>query len=560
LGVLARDARCEMGFPPTPNWICETMATAKRTALSKERNAAGVSSSHQDVSAVAGAAKISSKRSKPAPSNGAVVEMPRIASNGADCAEETSKSAGRASASRTRSTQPAQTTGAQSAIAADANGDAEGAVRRRIGARAKGAAGRGEAAPAAPELSTADGDADAAVQQELAPTTGGALDDVVAELEPARQADARRNVRYFVGCDGFADGRIDGWAIDSLRPHTPLELHLEIRGATALVLSTNTPRPGLGAAAEGNVAGFSVDLAWLAPEVADALADALKQVDYEAPTPAHLAALRLTADNALFSLGAMGVTAGDLLRGLEMTAPSRKKPARSRESIALDCVIAQLDGGDPGGRPARRFAVRLLAEIEASRTVSASVKRHVRAIAPLFDPFHYFGQLAEPEEAAANPLLHYALVGWRDGLSPHPLFAPDYYVARRGGDVTGDPLLDFQREGAARDIDPHPLFDMGFYRARWLGGDRQAHPLLHYLDVGGRLRFDPSPRFDTRAFLRAAPAGVEVGAPLETYVVEPRCWDYPIEPTFDTAARRAAFRALSGARVPRRDAASQHPV
>ncbi len=534
------------------------MAKAKRAAPSKERKAAAGGSSHWEASLVARAAKTSSKRSKPAPPDGAVVAMRAISSDGDESAEDAAKSGGqagvkraaRASANRAKSTQRAHANGAQAAIASDAKGEAECAVPRRIGARAKGAVGRGKDAPAAAKRSTASGDdAEGVVRQGRAPADGCVLDDDIAKQEPAPQAEIRRNVRYFVGFDGFADGRIDGWAIDSLRPHAPLELHLEIRGAPALVLSTNAPRPGLGAVAEGNVAGFSVDLAWLQPEIADALAEALKQVDFDAPTPAHLAAFRLIADNALFGLGAMGLTAGDLLRGLEMTAPSRKKPLRSREAIALDCMVAHLDGGEPGGRSGRRFTGRLLAEIEASRTVSASVKHHVRAIAPLFDPFHYFGQLAEPEEAAANPLLHYALVGWRGGLSPHPLFAPDYYVARRGADVKCDPLLDFLREGAARDVDPHPLFDMGFYRARWLGGDRQAHPLLHYLDIGGRLRFDPSPRFDTRAFLRAAQAGVEMGTPLETYVTEPRCWDYPIEPAFDATLYRHQIEAERGMRL-----------
>jgi hypothetical protein len=365
------------------------------------------------------------------------------------------------------------------------------------------------------------------------------------EPAPAPPAEMQKP-RYFVGFDGFAGGCVSGWAIDALRPQAPLALRLEIRGAPVLLLATNAHRPGLGPGAEGNVAAFAFDFAHLTAEVATALGDALREADCDAPAPPHLVALRLIADKALIDLSALRASAGDLLRGLEITAAKRRRPPRSPEAVGLACVLAHLEGGEAAARPARRFADRLLAEIEDARTVSASVKSHARAISPLFDPFHYFGQLTAPEEAAANPLLHYALVGWRYGQRPHPLFAPDYYVARVGG-VSGDPLLHFLREGAARDIDPHPLFDMSYYRARWLCGEMQANPLLHYLEIGGPLSFDPSPRFDTRAFLKAAGAGAE--APLVQYLTEPRLWDHPIAPAFDAALYRHQIEVERGERL-----------
>ncbi|MDE3174851.1 MAG: hypothetical protein KGM15_01935, partial [Pseudomonadota bacterium] len=199
-------------------------------------------------------------------------------------------------------------------------------------------------------------------------------------------------------------------------------------------------------------------------------------------------------------------------------------------------------------RPARRFADKLLADIERASAVSASLKRHAAEIAPLFDPFHYLGQLERPEEALANPLLHYVLAGWRDGVAPTALFAPDFYRRRRGARA-GDPLLDFMREGARAGADPHPLFDVGFYREQHLNGDPTINPLAHYLETGGRLRLDPSPVFDTQRFLAAFDLGEEIEAPLEAFLVTPRFQDYPLIAAFDPALYRYQIEIERGERL-----------
>ncbi len=200
----------------------------------------------------------------------------------------------------------------------------------------------------------------------------------------------------------------------------------------------------------------------------------------------------------------------------------------------------------PQARPSQRFAAKLLADIERNSAVSEPVRRHAREIAPLFDPFHYLDRLDRPDDAVANPLLHYALAGWRDGVSPHPLFCAGVLPAASAVAFSGDPLLDFVREGARDNLDPHPLFATAFYRARWLDGDAEINPLRHYLETGGAQRRDPSPLFDTRAFLAAFRLGAEVEVPLEHYVATPRCHDYPLVAAFDSALYRHQIEVERG--------------
>ena len=180
--------------------------------------------------------------------------------------------------------------------------------------------------------------------------------------------------------------------------------------------------------------------------------------------------------------------------------------------------------------------------------MSPAIKQHAREIAALFDPFHYLDRLAAPEEASANPLLHYALAGWRDGVSPSPLFAPDYYAGLRGP-FRGDPLLDFVRHGARAGVDPHPLFDVAFYRDRRLGGDADVNPLAHYLETGGAQHFDPSPLFDTRRFLDAFGEPPDGVTPLEAFVLTPELQDFPIAAAFDSKLYRYQLEIERGERL-----------
>lgn len=82
----------------------------------------------------------------------------------------------------------------------------------------------------------------------------------------------------------------------------------------------------------------------------------------------------------------------------------------------------------------------------------------------LFDVDYYNSQLGDGA-GADDAYQHYVVSGHVRGLSPHPLFDPDYYVAanRRAAASPAPPFVHFADLGAADGLDPHPLFDSAAY-------------------------------------------------------------------------------------------------
>ena len=368
--------------------------------------------------------------------------------------------------------------------------------------------------------------------------------------------EAARLPRFVAGVDGFAGATLRGWAIDLGAPLNSVTLALEVAGERALVFATNEHRADIGAVLKDNVAGFALDFSSLPDAAARSIVAALEGEPRDAPPGAHRLALRVEADDTLIELRNAGVRVGDVLAALghgeapqavPPPEPMRKAPpAPASGTRRLRWLLAYLDAeGDEAEAPARRFARRLAADLARDANLSPALKRHAAEIAPLFDPFFYLDRLDAPQEATANPLLHYLLAGWRDGVAPHPLFSPEHYRRRRGA-FTGDPLLDFLHEGA--DADPHPLFDVAFYRARHLG-EATVNPLRHYLDEGAPARLDPSSLFDTRAFLDAFGFGDDIANPLEHYLTTPACFGYTLTPGFDANLYRHQIEIERGERL-----------
>ena len=83
---------------------------------------------------------------------------------------------------------------------------------------------------------------------------------------------------------------------------------------------------------------------------------------------------------------------------------------------------------------------------------------------------------------SGDPLWHFLVHGWREGLSPNRYFDAGWY-ASRNSDIAlagADPLLHYLQYGEAEDRAPSADFDTAWYRARHaLGAD--ASPLAHYL-------------------------------------------------------------------------------
>ena len=354
-----------------------------------------------------------------------------------------------------------------------------------------------------------------------------ALGECRAALARVAPSESARGMRFIAGVEGLADGKLTGWAVDLLNPRASLALRLEAQGPVCCGdpdprasrrhrRGARRQRCGLLARSRGAGAGRG----------AGACRSAGRR-RMEAPAPSRLVALRLEADGSLIDLGAFGVSVGDILRALGAAPPAPPpavapappappRPARQGRGARLAARPSRRRRARrPPGAPLRRAAAR---RHRARRTVSAEVKRHAAEIAPLFDPFHYLDQLAAPEEATANPLLHYALAGWRDGASPFAAVRARALPAPARRDLRR-PAAGFRARGRGG-VDPHPLFDVAFYRARHLGGDGGVNPLAHYLETGGTQRLDPSPLFDTRRFLDAFGLGDETEIALEAYRVD----------------------------------------
>lgn len=103
---------------------------------------------------------------------------------------------------------------------------------------------------------------------------------------------------------------------------------------------------------------------------------------------------------------------------------------------------------------------------------------------PLFDPSFYIENSCDVAAAGLNPLVHYAIYGWKERRAIHPLFDDDYYIEQIGDKMAlNEPaVFHFLRTGLNTKLSPHPLFSSRHY----LSNARNAYtgnmnPLLHYI-------------------------------------------------------------------------------
>ena len=99
---------------------------------------------------------------------------------------------------------------------------------------------------------------------------------------------------------------------------------------------------------------------------------------------------------------------------------------------------------------------------------------------------------------------HYLKTGYKKGLSPHPLFDPDYYVQfNRLDGLTKNSFLHFVSIGGVAGLSPHKLFDARWYNTQYSDvAESRMNPLLHYLRFGYAEGRDPSPVFSTSYYLQ----------------------------------------------------------
>lgn len=131
---------------------------------------------------------------------------------------------------------------------------------------------------------------------------------------------------------------------------------------------------------------------------------------------------------------------------------------------------------------------------------------------PLFDAARYLRLYPDVLTAGQEPLWHYLTLGWREDRSPHSLFDPAWYGQQRRFDV--DPLTDYLAEGWRSGCSPHKLFHVAHYRTRRVGPPGRAD-LVDYLCDGWRQGFDPHPYFSLAHYTAQV---ASAGDPLTDYV------------------------------------------
>ena len=146
--------------------------------------------------------------------------------------------------------------------------------------------------------------------------------------------------------------------------------------------------------------------------------------------------------------------------------------------------------------------------------------------------------------SGVDPVAHYAKVGWRSGLDPHPLFDTDWYLRTNADSMQPgiSPAEHFFTSGWREGCDPHPLFDVDFYLADSHDVAAEGtNALLHYLGAGWRQNRDPHPIFETATY-RSAILVEEAGfCPLVHYVMFGWESGYALGDLFDADWYKAGY-------------------
>lgn len=134
----------------------------------------------------------------------------------------------------------------------------------------------------------------------------------------------------------------------------------------------------------------------------------------------------------------------------------------------------------------------------------------------LFDAAFYLQ--ANPDVAASgeDPIVHYLLIGAKQGLDPSSEFSSrDYLAAHPRAKASGaNPLIHYIRNGFKRGLAADPLaesirliresglFDEDYYRFFQPEIPADTDPIRHYLLTGAREGADPSEAFSTTTYVR----------------------------------------------------------
>ncbi|WP_299034348.1 glycosyltransferase [uncultured Pseudokineococcus sp.] len=142
--------------------------------------------------------------------------------------------------------------------------------------------------------------------------------------------------------------------------------------------------------------------------------------------------------------------------------------------IDLRTVLRRAAAASGSARPAVKGAYRASSAADVLRS-------------GLVDRAWYQLQAGRTFDSDASAAAHYVLRGRFAGLSPCPLFEPEWYLPQTWREADRDPLATYLRHGAGARVSPHPLFEPD----AWLAEHPEAaeHPvgaLGHFLAVADR--------------------------------------------------------------------------
>ncbi len=152
---------------------------------------------------------------------------------------------------------------------------------------------------------------------------------------------------------------------------------------------------------------------------------------------------------------------------------------------------------------------------------------------PEFDAAFYLADNPDVKEKGLDPVEHYMLAGWKEGLNPNRDFDTRSYLERYP-DVAAagiNPFYHYIVTGKAEGRSPRgesneisvvrPEFDIAFYLARNREVEKQGlDPVEHYMQVGWKAGLNPSREFDTRSYLERYPDVAAAGInPFFHYIV-----------------------------------------
>ena len=142
---------------------------------------------------------------------------------------------------------------------------------------------------------------------------------------------------------------------------------------------------------------------------------------------------------------------------------------------------------------------------------------------PLFDTEYYLAANPKVRGGHCSPLLHFLLWGGFQGRQPHPLFDPEWYMSQNSDVVSCglNPLQHYIGFGWREGRNPHPLFDVGWYQHAYPDVKAAGYdPLIHFLLWGGCEGRKPHPLFDSAWYMRRYPEVATSGLnPLVHYLL-----------------------------------------